>query len=349
MNWNTIEQSGALFLSTVLEKNRELVLAETLLRDLSLLKILEIMVEEREITPQIKLEHGIEYPKMKKFPEWQEKIRKLIELGLVEEKIADRVIECPYCGKIHVSARFKCPSCGSINMIKTEIIQHVTCGFVDTKLKFLRQPKKESEEQLVCPNCKVILREEGVDYRVLGEIFECIDCGRRADRPKIHFICRECGKEFSILTAKYRAVYMYRTTDYGIKLLKSGDLIRNLILLSLLSKGFQVEKNATLKGISGVSHRFDIVVKADQSLIGVDYRPIASAELQITDLLAHIAKFMDFPDIKYIYVTDSSSESIRKVASSQGVNLVSGKSITEILNQILALVKKFKERKEIKA
>lgn len=333
-------------MSTALKKDKELVLAETLLRDPSLLKILEIMIEEREITPQIRLEHGIEYPKIKKFPEWQEKIRKLIELGLVEEKIADRVIECPYCGKIHVGTRFKCPSCGSINMVKTEIIQHITCGFVDTKLKFLRQPKKESEEQLVCPNCRAILHEEDVDYRVLGEIFECVDCGRRADRPKIHFICRECSKEFNILVAKYRTVYMYRTTDYGIKLLKSGDLIRNLILLSLSSKGFQVEKNVVLKGISGVNHRFDLVVKSDRSLIGVDYRPVSSAELQITDLLAHIAKFMDFPNIKYIYITDSSSESVKKVASSQGINLVSSKSITEILSQIISLIKKLREARE---
>lgn len=332
-------------MSIAVEKSKELILAETLLKDPALLKILEIMVEEREIIPKIRLEQGIEYPRMKKFPEWQEKMKTLIELGLVEEKIIDRVIECPSCGKIHVSTRFKCPSCGSINMVRTEILQHITCGFVDTKLKFIRRLKGGVEE-LVCPNCKIALREEGIDYRILGEIFECMDCGRRADRPKIEFKCRSCLHEFDTTTARYRAVYMYRTTDYGVKLLQSGDLIRNLILLLLTSKGFHVEKDARLKGISGVNHRFDIIVRSDKSLIGVDYRPVSSAESQITDLLAHIAKFMDFPGIKYIYVTDSSSESVRKVASSQGVNLVSGKSITEILNQILELVKRFKEEEK---
>ncbi|HDJ94942.1 MAG TPA: hypothetical protein ENG46_01225, partial [Acidilobales archaeon] len=61
-------------MSIAVEKSKELILAETLLKDPALLKILEIMVEEREIIPKIRLEQGIEYPRMKKFPEWQEKM-----------------------------------------------------------------------------------------------------------------------------------------------------------------------------------------------------------------------------------------------------------------------------------
>ena len=315
------------------------VLAEKLLEDPVLLRILEIMVNRREIKPIIHLEKGIEYPELKNFPEWSEKIEKLIDLKFVEREIVDRVIECPKCGSIHVGTRYKCPSCSSINMVRTSIIQHITCGYVDTEIRFKRVFEK-GKEMLVCPNCGIRLRELDVDYRILGEIFECLDCGRRADRPKIEFICRNCDTTFDILTANYKPVYMFKITEKGIEHITSGDLVRKLMFVALRKAGFETETNVELKGISGVNHRFDIVIKSSGTpIISIDYRPSSGDETQVTDLLAHIAKYMDFPGIQYVYVSNKISENVIRVASSQGINLVHGGSIEEIINNVLNVVR----------
>ncbi len=321
-------------------EHEELVLlAEKILEDPVLLKILEIMVDEKEIKPLIRLEKGIEYPALKNFPEWSEKISKLINLDFVERKIVDRVIECPKCGSIHVGTRYKCPSCGSINMVRTSIIQHITCGCVDTKIRF-RKIKEHGKEVLICPNCGIELREKDVDYRILGEIFECLDCGRRADRPKIGFVCRSCNHTFDILTASYKPVYMFKITKKGINLTASGNLVRSLMYVALRKAGFDTEANVELKGVSGVNHRFDIVIKRNGApAVSIDYRPSLGDETQVTDLLAHIAKYMDFPGIHYIYVSNKISENVIRVASSQGINLVYGESIEEIINNVLNVVR----------
>lgn len=335
--------SGVTFLSSNMKKRTKLELPKILLEDPALLRIFETIFEEKEVKPKIRLEHGIEYPKVKDFPEWLEKFQKLIKLNLIERKIIDRVIKCPSCKSLHVGTRFFCPSCKSINIVRTEIIQHVTCGYVDTLIRFKYMRNRAGKRIIVCPNCNLPLREKGIDYRVLGKIFECFDCGRRADNPGIEFVCRDCDHRFDVLKARYDPVYMYRITEQGIRLLETGELLRDLIYTALLSAGFKVEKNVSLKGISGVEHRFDIVVHVDKKLIGIDYRLSSSTETQVTDVLAHIAKFMDFPDIRYIYVTNSAAESAQKVASSQGISLVSGNSILEIITRTLETVKKIKE------
>ncbi len=314
------------------------VLAENLLEDPVLLKMLEVMANKKEIKPLIRLEKGIEYPELSNFPEWSEKIEKLISLEFVERKIIDRVIECPYCNKIHVGTRFKCPSCNSINIVRTNIIQHITCGYVDTEIRFKRLEK--GKEVLICPNCKIKLREIDVDYKILGEIFECINCGRRVDRPKIEFICRNCNTSFDILTANYKPVHMFKITGKGVKLISSGDLMRTLIFVSLRKAGYEAEANVELKGISGVNHRFDIVIKKNGSpVISIDYRPSSCDEAGVTDLLAHIAKQMDFQGIQYIYVSNRISENAVRIASRQGINLVYGGNMEEILSNVLNTVK----------
>ena len=323
-------------------------LAAKLLEDPALLKILEIVANRKEIKPLIHLEKGIEYPELRIFPEWSEKIEKLMSLELVERKIVDRVVECPNCNSIHVSTRFKCPSCNSINIIRTDIIQHITCGYVDTEVRFKRLFEK-GKETLICPNCRIKLSEINVDYRILGETFECLNCGRRVDRPKIEFICRNCNTLFDILTANYKPVFMFKITEKGVKLISSGELVRALIFVVLRKAGYETEANVEFKGISGVDHRFDtVIVKNGIPVISIDYEHSSGEKTGITDFLAHIAKYMDFPNIQHIYASNKISENAVRMASRQGINLVHGKSMEEILSEVLNTVKNIMSKKSKK-
>jgi len=66
-------------------------------------------------------------------------------------------------------------------------------------------------------------------------------------------------------------------------------------------------------------------------------------------MLAHIAKYMDFPGIQYVYVSNKISENVIRVASSQGINLVHGGNIEEIINNVINAIRKITSKIRLKS
>ncbi|ALU12200.1 hypothetical protein EYM_01315 [Ignicoccus islandicus DSM 13165] len=241
---------------------------EDLSRDPIAKQVLITIFRAGSVAPQVGLESGVRYPQLDNIPNWKQVIEKLIKYNLVEREIADRLIHCPRCGSIHVASKLLCPWCKSFNIELTYIIQHTLCGYIDTETKF-RDPNTGN---LVCPKCRRPLRKEGLDYVVIGKVFECMECRRKTNKPLIVFQCKNCNHQFDYLNASYEPVYEYTLTPLGSKLVTSGALLKDEIIEALKDLGLVVESPGKERGRSGIEHSFDIIARTNTGrVLAIDF------------------------------------------------------------------------------
>lgn len=294
--------------------------------------ILETIMSKGKVKPVIGLETGIRYLEFEVLPNWREVLEELIQAKLVEKIIIDMVIACPRCESVHIGTRYHCRYCNSFHILFTEIIQHIICGYIDTKIKF-----KVENKQLTCPRCGAQLRREGIDYIILGRVFECRSCGRRMDKPEIKHVCRRCGLEFTIRDAKYKPVYAYRLSSLGEKIVSKGLHVRKKLISLLTSMGYQVEENAKFPGYSGIEHSFDILAKGETNSIAIDFIGGSEREASL-EILSRTIKALDTGTLKYIVIVRSIPETVKKIVESQGIIVVEGylcRDIEEKMKRIL--------------
>lgn len=112
----------------------------------------DIIAKKPEITPVFDLEFGYRYPDVekgltKKPEESREFLERLAKVGVLERKLYAMGLRCPKCESPNVDARYVCPFCGSIDVKKDALIEHVTCGYIDVMTNF------KSDGDYVCPKC----------------------------------------------------------------------------------------------------------------------------------------------------------------------------------------------------
>ncbi len=272
---------------------------EEIVNDPIVRKILITIFRTGTIAPQIGLESGVKYPLLDEISNWKQVIEKLIKYKLVEKRVTDRLIHCPRCGSIHVASKLLCPWCKSFNIESTYIIQHTLCGYIDTETKF-RDP---NTGELICPKCKRHLRKEGLDYVVIGKVFECLNCKRKTNKPLIVFQCRNCNHQFDYLSAVYEPVYEYALTPLGSKIVTSGILFKEEIVSALKELGMTVEAPGKERGKSGIEHTFDILARTPSGkVLAIDFVEERDPSVAIT---SRIPKVLDTNIDRYIIIVPS--------------------------------------------
>ncbi len=305
-------------------------------------KILITIFKLGTVRPKIGLETGIRYPPFEDLHNWRSVIEKLIKYKLVDRNVADRLIHCPRCGSIHVSSRLLCPWCKSYNIEPTYIIQHTLCGYIDTESKF-RDP---NTGQLVCPKCRRPLRKEGLDYVVIGKVFECLNCKRKSNKPLIVFYCRNCSHQFDYLNTVYEPVYEYTLTPLGQKLVTSGALHKQDIIEALKELGLTVESPGKERGRSGIDHVFDIIARTPQGrVLAIDFAEEKDPSLAIT---SRVPKALDTGVDRYIIILPSNAFEASMLVQMKNVIVL---DLTEpyLVERIKAIAKELlkKEAKEV--
>ena len=139
------------------------------------------------IEPNISHDNGIEYPKLNEFTsdlnELLSLLSKLERQGILKSKVVGNVAVCPHCRSHKLLLQLCCPSCDSANLRKGAIVEHMECGYTDVEFRFRRG------EELICPKCRKVSKAVGVDYRKLGPLYKCEDCGSIFPNPKIKYTC----------------------------------------------------------------------------------------------------------------------------------------------------------------
>ena len=89
-------------------------------------------------------------------------LQNLAKKGVLESKFFDRVLTCPECDSPEVYSKYACPKCDSYDVEYTELLEHIKCGYIGSRDKFMK------DASLVCPGCQAILTEEAVTYRIIS-------------------------------------------------------------------------------------------------------------------------------------------------------------------------------------
>jgi len=260
----------------------------------------------------------------------------LAAVEILEKKIYERFICCPSCGRHSgVFIRFKCPSCGSINLESKTLLEHLYCGTVHEYEDFM------AEDRLICPKCKQNLSQEGVDYRPVGTFNRCKACRKQFEHPVEKFACRNCEIEFTAKEAYFHDVYVYTLEP---KLVNEVESVVGIPLFktALETLGFKVELLGSMVGASGVSHSFTITAMKDGKSVTIDLAE-SDKEVDETPVLAFYAKFIDTKPAGGILIAiPSLSQKARSFAASfmqtQRIRCVEGRNVSEALDRFKNMV-----------
>jgi CheY-like chemotaxis protein/Zn finger protein HypA/HybF involved in hydrogenase expression len=171
----------------------------------------------REITPRIGPD-GVSYEGLEEMRRTyggkglRHILGSLAEKGFLHVKEHDPVAACPKCDSHKIAVRLECRSCGSINVKRVKILEHVLCGFMGAEDGF------RHDGSLRCPKCGKAIESDPErplngdprsGTRVIDSIFRCRDCSREFDKPEVRFECLECSLSFDFRMARYESLHGY--------------------------------------------------------------------------------------------------------------------------------------------
>jgi len=172
--------------------------------------------------------------------------------GYLKRNFYGKVFSCPHCGTTGLRPKQLCPSCQSQDIERVNLIEHMTCGHVDTEKNFLKG------EEYVCPKCGKRLRQIGVDYRKPGVAYHCNGCGENNPTPLERWACNVSDHTFPLEEAITDRVFSYVLNEE-----KRDEILRIFEFIQPIADvferfGFKTETFYSIIGTSGVHHLVDI-------------------------------------------------------------------------------------------
>lgn len=254
-----------------------------------------------------------------------ELLDRLAEKGLLKREYRSSEITCPSCGSSTFHDQYTCPSCRGNHLETGEMIEHYTCGNMDFEPAFYR------EDRLVCPKCGRELKAIGTDYRRVGKVFKCDNCGRESGIPRIAHVCQNCGTASTWEQIRLRILYEYRINPDKKKDVESLIGIHVPITEFLQKRGYKVESPAMLKGQSGTEHTFDMAaeINGKRTLIDIVTAPEFVTE---TEVIAFFAKSLDVEHTDSILVAvPKATEHAKALALTYNIDLIEGKDPPQVM------------------
>ncbi len=259
--------------------------------------------------------------------------------GALVAQFLDRVLTCPDCGSPEVFSKYACPKCNSINVEYTELLEHMKCGYMGSKDKFIKG------SSLICPECQAELVDDAVQYRRIGNCYQCEKCGHRFDTPEVIHFCQQCKRSFTHQEAKYIKIYAYKIANETInKLSKDLPLFENIGEI-LREKGFDTQFNLQLTGTSGVQHPFGVVAKRKDILLVAD----VSLTGDKNDAVSLLGKKMDVNPTEALLIDLSDREELLSLGKVYGITILKGgneKQLKRELNNFIAVLNSNRKEKD---
>ncbi|MCE4617621.1 MAG: hypothetical protein F7C32_03450 [Desulfurococcales archaeon] len=195
----------------------------------------------------------------------------LLNHGALKSTVYTRRIECPRVnehGPSRMITEYHCIFCGSFNLEKVRVIQHVTCGFTGIESQFKKDP---ATGMLVCPYCNVPLLRKNEDYRILKHAYQCMDCRKINMVPKIVHRCSKCGGVYDYRDVLYTPIYRFKQGPYAERLYMGKELILLGLKRYFTEKNYKVKENVKVRGLTLVEYKVDLLIaKTRRRWINVD-------------------------------------------------------------------------------
>jgi transcription elongation factor Elf1 len=278
-----------------------------------------------KLNPVYDPKYGYRYPQVESVvgdsASTEEFLNRLYEMGFLRRELYDKIIHCPACNSANVSTRYRCPYCRTFDIKKSLLIEHVSCGYIDTEERF------EKIDKLVCPKCGSELTKPDVNYRKAGVWCNCNECGKSFDIPVPSHFCRECNGDFTFEDANYRNIYSYSLNEAVMKEAGVHYMLVAPVRKFLQNRGFHVESPGFLKGKSGASHVFDITASSNEKAKKIVVIDIAfsSAGDAVSEqsIISMFAKVFDVtPHKACLIAIPKMSDNGRKLADLYKVKLI---------------------------
>jgi hypothetical protein len=207
--------------------------------------------------PTITAGIGFHYKELEfEFRDFDEQIKflnVLDKMGIVESKDGISIIRCNSCSGITFSLRYICSYCKSFNVKSGMAIEHDICHNIDFEDNYLKL-----DGSLKCAKCNKTLKVIGVDYSKIS-IFKCSACNGISSALEQQYTCLTCSK-----TLVKTELSTSNLIDYSVshpKLLSSINDLEYLIPVveELNRLGINSRYPSSAKGISGITHSFDLI------------------------------------------------------------------------------------------
>jgi hypothetical protein len=289
-----------------------------------------------DIRPQLDFstEIGFTYPAVEQALGIQSKeavsiLESLVDKGLLRKDFFERLLRCPQCQSMNLRPSTHCPKCGSGNIARGRVLEHVVCGYVGLEEEFV------AKGRYLCPKCQVELRTIGTDYQSLGLLRKCYDCNEVFSTPAIKWRCMKC----SSITAEDKVIevniYSYTLNEARRGWLEFELKPKHQLIEFLRQLGYEVNENATVKGRSGAEHKIDILATKDNGIItyniaiGVE---VAGDEIGMGEIFAFDDKAYDAGiHDKIMVVLPPLRREAEKFASQQRIKVLEVKDLETVL------------------
>ena len=303
------------------------------------MKVVAAMLSARvaDIKPQLDFatELGFLYPLVEqtarvKGKEAVDIVEALSGRGILRKSYFDRLLHCPRCQSINLRPSTHCPKCGSGDIARGRILEHLACGYVGVEEEYSVKGK------FVCPKCKLELRTVGADYLSRGVLRKCRDCSEIFSSPLVKWRCLRCSSlstEDEIIEVN---IYAY-TLDEGKRNWLEFEIQPKVRFVEfLVHYGYKVTENARVKGRSGAEHKLDMLASRDDGVvthnvaIGVE---IAREAIGLDRIMDFDVRAFDsgFHDKMLISIPELGEEA-RKFASYHGIKVLEPKDLDFLLS-----------------
>ena len=328
-----------------IELERREAYIEPISRDL-LRTILECSDKE-EIIPKFVQSKGFVYQSLDNVLDGTEEkvlskdlLENLARLDVLKKAFYDSVSVCPNCGSTTLTLHDRCPKCKSHNVQKTSLTEHIPCGHIDQRDKYVNDQ---------CPKCGELLVEG--QYRNMGRWYVCQECGERFENTESDIVCRSCSKIFTIKEAKVIDV-----PKYSLNLARKKEIRQNVASLENIQKllvnlGFSVEIPGLVMGQkSGMQHHFSLIAKKmvvdQEKVIALDHA-VSETEVSTSPLILYIYKTSEVKvDVPIFMAIPQLNETARKIAQGHNILLIEGSADEkEVMAKIKTEIEKSLETK----
>jgi len=242
----------------------------------------------------------------------------LAQLDILKKSFFDSVSTCPNCESTILTLHNRCPNCKSHNVEKTSLTEHIPCGYIDQRDKYIKDR---------CPKCGEPLIEG--QYRNMGRWYVCQECNEKFENPEFDLICRNCNKNFTIKQAQVTVV-----PKFSLNLNRKKEIRQNVASLEsiraiLIDLDFKVEIPGFATGLkSGMQHHFSLLAKKEingqEVIVALDHA-VSESEVQASPLILYIYKTSELKvDIPIFIAIPKMNETAKKIAQGNDIFLIEG-------------------------
>jgi ssDNA-binding Zn-finger/Zn-ribbon topoisomerase 1 len=256
-------------------------------------------------------------------------LESLVEKGALVKEFFDRVLRCPHCRSVNLRPSSCCPKCGSRNLLRGRVLEHVSCRFVGLEDEFV------NKDSYICPKCGSELHIIGGDYQSLGLMSKCQDCYEIFAQPEIQWRCLQCGVLTSPDSITEVDVYSYRLNEARREWLEFEVKPKTQLIEFLKKLGYEVAEDAVVKGRSGAEHKIDILATKDDGIVIHDIAigiKVAGGEIGLGELCDFDDKAYDSGiHDKVLVVQPGLRPEAEKFASQQRIKVLKVRGLEEVL------------------